>query len=82
MKLTLRNGVHMKLQLQLLRRKCGTAQSPPSTRPALIPPPPMPQCTYLGVHMKLTNAHAECTYEVCAGGMGVHMKFAVDRWYH
>ena len=35
MKLTLRNGVHMKLQLQLLRRKCGTAQSPPSTRPAL-----------------------------------------------
>ena len=35
MKLTLRNGVHMKLQLQLLRRKCGTAQSPPSTRAAL-----------------------------------------------
>ena len=35
MKLTLRNGVHMKLQLQALRRKCGTAQSPPSTRAAL-----------------------------------------------
>ena len=35
MKLTLRNGVHVKLQLQLLRHKCGTAQSPPSTRPAL-----------------------------------------------
>ena len=26
-------GVHM--QLQFLRHKCGTAQSPPSTRPAL-----------------------------------------------
>ena len=25
--------------------------------------------------MKLTNAHAECTYEVCTGGMGVYVKF-------
>ncbi len=29
-----------------------------------------------GWHMKLTNAHAECTYEVCTGGMGVHMKLS------
>ena len=28
-------GVHMQLPLQFLRHKCGTAQFPPSTRPAL-----------------------------------------------